>query len=242
MTDQHKEKQEPDWSTFLPGIAIDCAIFGYHQRELKILLLQYKNTDFFALPGGFVRKDEDLDQAAKRVLLERTSLDDIYLSQFHTFGDSDRNDDRYMRQVLEANGVKPAEDHWLLQRFVSVAYYALVDFSEVKPTPDSLSDRCQWYDLEELPELIQDHRTIVRTALETMKENIDHKSISYNLLSDTFTMGDLRKLHETILDKKINRTSFHRKMVNSGDLKRIGKKKTGEAHRAPYLYRFVKDE
>lgn len=231
-----------DWNQFLPGISIDCVIFGYHQQELKILILEYKNTGYFALPGGFIKKDEDLDEAAERTLRERTSLENIYLNQFHTFGNLRRHDTKYMKKVLDANGIEYTENHWLLQRFISVGYYALVDFSKVTPTADNLSDSCKWYDLDNLPELMQDHRYIVETALETMRDNIQNKAVSYNLLSDTFTMADLRYLHETILDEKVNRSSFHRKMVNSGNLKRIGKKKTGGAHRAPYLYEFVKEE
>lgn len=238
------ELKQIDWDQFQPGISIDCVIFGYHKRELKILILEYKNTGYFALPGGFLGKEEDLDEAAERVLTERTTLENIYLSQFHTFGNLRRHDKKYMRSVLQANGIEneEAEDHWLLQRFVSVGYYALVDFSRVHPTPDKLSDSCTWYDLEDLPELIQDHRFIVQKALETLRNNIHRIAISHNLISETFTMGDLRALHETILDEQINRSSFHRKMVNSGNLKRIGKKKTGGAHRAPYLYRFKQQE
>lgn len=239
---QQNVMKEVDWSRFLPGISVDCVIFGYRARELKILILEFKNTGYFALPGGFVRKDEDLDEAAAHVLRERTSLEDIYLHQFHTFGSRSRHDRAYMRSVLEANDIEPADDHWLMQRFISVGYFALVDFSKVHPTPDRLSDSCKWYDLDNLPELIQDHRYMVQKALETLRDNIDQKAVSSNLLSDTFTMADLRYLHEIILDEKLNRSSFHRKMLNSGDLKRLGKKKTGGAHRAPYLYEFVKEE
>lgn len=240
MTQTEINKSENiSWERFLPGICVDCVIFGYHNKELKILILQYKNTDYYALPGGFIGKEEGLDEAAERILTERTSLLNIYLTQFHTFGNLKRHNTKYMEGVLQANGIADTKGHWLLQRFISVGYYALVDFSKVDPTPDNLSDSCEWYDLEDLPELIQDHRFVVRKALETIRENIQHKPVSYNLLSEPFTMGDLRTLHETILGEKINRTSFHRKMVNSGNLKRIGKKKTGGAHRAPYLYRFV---
>jgi len=182
-----------------------------------------------------------LDQAAERILSERTTLDNIYLKQFHAFGNLKRYDKKYMRSVLQANDIDAIEDHWLMQRFVTVAYYALVDFSEVTPTPGRFSDSCKWYDLDDLPELIQDHELIIQEALETIRDNIQNTSISYNLISETFTMGDLRALHETILNRKINRSSFHRKMVNSGDLKRIGKKKTGKAHKSPYLYKFDKD-
>jgi len=230
-----------NFEQFLPAVSIDCVIIGYHERELKILILEFKNTGYFALPGGFVGKEEGLDKAAERILSERTTLDNIYLKQFQTFGNLRRYDKEYMRSVLYANNVDAVENHWLMQRFVTVAYYALVDFSEVQPTPDGFSDSCEWYDLDALPELIQDHELIIQKALETIRDNIQNTSVSYNLISDTFTMGDLRALHETILDKKINRSSFHRKMVNSGDLKRIGKKKTGKAHKSPYLYKFARE-
>lgn len=236
------ESEKISWDKFLPGICVDCVIFGYNNKELKILILQYKNTDHYALPGGFIGKEEGLNEAAERILTERTSLQNIYLTQFHTFGNLRRHETNYMESVLRANGMKKTKGHWLLQRFISVGYYALVDFSKVSPTPDNLSESCEWYDLEDLPELIQDHHLIVQKALETIRANIQHKPVSYNLLSETFTMGDLRTLHETILDEEINRTSFHRKMVNSGNLERIGKKKTGGAHRAPYLYKFVTEK
>ena len=90
-----KETKQYDknyWNKFLPGLAVDCVIVGYHQRELKILVVEYENTNLYALPGGFIEKHEDLNSAASRVLYERTGLEDIYLSQFHTFGKQGRND------------------------------------------------------------------------------------------------------------------------------------------------------
>lgn len=239
MSDPEKRQSiEPVWDRYMPGIAVDCVIFGYHQHELKILILEYKNSGLFALPGGFIYRDEDLDQAAQRVLQERTSLSDIFLSQFYTFGAYNRHQPEYMRRILKANGSTPDDNHWLLQRFISVGYYAVVNFGEVQPTADELSDSCRWYDLDALPELIQDHKQIVHKALSTMRDNIHQRAVSINLLSETFTMAELRRLHETILDEKLNRSSFHRKMINSGSLERVGKKKTGGAHRAPYLYQF----
>lgn len=231
--------KKTDWNDYLPGISVDCVIFGYHNRELKILILEYKNSGVFALPGGFIKKDEELKSAANRVLTERTGLTDIYLNQFHTFGSLSRDSSDPMRKVLKENVRDFDEDHFLLQRFISVSYYALVDFRKAEPVADFLSDSCRWYDINDLPELMLDHQHIYETALQHLRINIDNTQVGLNLLDDTFTMAELQNLYETILGEKLNRTGFHRKMMLSGRLKRLGKKKTGKAHRAPYLYKFV---
>lgn len=232
----------PDWEGYLPGLAIDCVIVGFHESQLRILLLEYKNTGLFALPGGFVRTDEDVNDAARRVLAERTGLTDIYLEQFYTFGDRSRHDPMPMQAIMLENGMTPAPDHWLLRRFVSVGYYALVDFTKAVPTPDALSSSCTWYEPDHLPPLIQDHQQIVQRALETLQTNLDRKLIGFNLLPDTFTMADLQQLYETILGQPLHRSAFQRKMLSLGILERIEKKYSGGAHKAPYLYRFGPDK
>lgn len=223
---------------FLPGLAIDAVIFGFHDAQLKVLLLAYKNTGFFALPGGFIYNNEDVNEAARRVLFSRTGLTDIFLEQFYVFGDKSRHDVAPLKTIMKARGYEPGDNHWLLGRFVSVGYYALVDFTKAIPTPDSISDSCDWYGLDELPVLMQDHRQIVDKALQTLQANLDHKLIGFNLLSESFTMGDLQCMYETILNKKLIRAAFQRKMLSLGILERIAKKWTGGAHKAPYLYRF----
>ena len=222
----------------MAGISIDCVIFGYHVGELKILVLEYKKTGLFALPGGFIKKNQSLHGAAEHVLFKRTGLSNIYLNQFHTFGSLERSDPAPMKKLMENNDLQLPENHWLYQRFISVGYYALVDYKKAEPVPDLFSDSCKWYDVNELPELILDHKNIFEKAFEQLRDNIDHKAVGLNLLDKTFTMAELKKLYETILDKKLHRTGFHRKMMNSGRLKRLGKKKTGKAHRSPFLYKF----
>lgn len=238
---QKEDRLEDSWDKYLPGLAIDCVIAGYHERELRILIMEYENTDLYALPGGFIEKDEDLDIAASKVLFERTGLNDIYLSQFHTFGKHARNDTEAMKIVMKNNGIEFDEDHWLLTRFVSVGYVALVDYKAVNPTPGIMSSKCTWFDLDSIPPLIQDHQQIIEQAILYLRNHVDDKLLGANLLVDTFTMKDLQKLHETILGEKLHRTGFHRKMMDSGHLVRLGKKKTGRAHRSPYLYRFSRE-
>lgn len=238
------EQQESNISGegFLPGLAIDTVIFGFHNNQLKVLLLSYKNSLLYALPGGFIHDNEDVNQAARRVLESRTALTDIYLEQFYVFGNYSRYDPTPLKAIMKARGYEPPHDHWLLKRFVSIGYYALVDFTKAVPTPDEISDSCDWYSLDDLPVLMQDHRQIIDRALETLQSNLDQKLIGFNLMTDEFTMGDLQSLYETILNKKLIRAAFQRKMLGLGILERIAKKWTGGAHKAPYLYRFISNK
>ncbi|GAB3497159.1 NUDIX domain-containing protein [Spirosoma knui] len=235
-----REEIDPNGDGFLPGLAIDLVMFGFHEDQLKILLLAYKNTDLFALPGGFIKETENVNDAARRVLSERTGLHDIYLDQFYVFGDTSRHNAAPLRAIMQAKGISPVETHWLLRRFVTVGFYALIDFTKAVPIPDLLSDRCEWYDLGALPPLMLDHEQIVQRALETLQANLDRKLIGFNLLGDTFTMGDLQSLYETILGQKLHRSGFQRKMLSLGILERVEKKFSGGAHKAPYLYRFAR--
>ncbi|QEM09933.1 NUDIX hydrolase [Mucilaginibacter rubeus] len=238
------EQQESNISGegFLPGLAIDTVIFGFHDNQLKVLLLSYKNSSLYALPGGFIHDNEDVNQAARRVLESRTALTNIYLEQFYVFGDYSRYDPTPLKAIMHARGYIAPDNHWLLKRFVSIGYYALVDFTKAVPSPDDISDSCDWYSLDDLPVLMQDHRQIIEKALQTLQNNLDQKLIGFNLLTDEFTMGDLQSLYETILNKKLLRAAFQRKMLGLGILERIAKKWTGGAHKAPYLYRFISNK
>ena len=237
---QVKNESGASGEGYMHGLAIDAVIFGFHDKQLKVLLMQYKKTGVFALPGGFIHEKENLNDAAQRVVSERTGLKNIYLEQFYTFGDYSRHDPSPMKTILTAMGKPLQDDHWLLQRFISVGYYALVDFTKAKPTPAIIFDSCEWYDLSNIPPLVQDHTQIVKKALETLRVHLDDKLIGFNLLPDEFTMGDLQQLYETVLDKKLLRPAFQRKMLSLGILERLSKKFGGGAHKAPYLYRFIK--
>lgn len=223
----------------LPSVSIDCVILGFHNSQLKILLLKYKNTDFYALPGGFINLEEDLEDAAQRVLEERTGLKDIYLEQFHVFGSKNRRNDATHQQIMKGCGIEIKPNNFLMNRFVSIGYYALIDFSKAIPSPDELSDTCDWYDLDKIPSLMFDHNQIFQKALETLRLMLDDKLIGFNLLPETFTINELQNLYETILGEKLVRSNFQRKILSLGILERIEKKMTGAANKAPYLYRFA---
>jgi 8-oxo-dGTP diphosphatase len=224
---------------YMHGLAVDAVIFGFNERQLKVLLLEYSRTGLFALPGGFIHDKENLNDAALRVVRERTGLSDIFLDQFYVFGDYSRFDNTPMKAIMRAGGVTFTEDHWLLQRFITVGYFALVDFTRVVPVPDSISDSCRWYDVDAIPPLIQDHALIIAKALAALRQSLDTRLTGFNLLPENFTMADLQAVYETILGKKMLRTAFQRKMLAMGILQRVAKKHTGRAHKAPYLYRFA---
>jgi 8-oxo-dGTP diphosphatase len=225
-------------SEYIPHVAFDSVVFGFSKGKLKILLMEYHATGWFALPGGFVARNENLEDAVKRGLLERTGLQDVYLEQFHTFGSVDRFKPEVMKRIFEANNHPIDWDHWLLDRFLSIGYYALIDHEKVTLQPDAISDSIAWYDIEALPELILDHGKIVEKALQTLRENLDRKLIGGNLLSDRFTMNELQAVYEAILGEKLRRTSFQRKLLSMDILERHEKLFTGKSHKAPYLYSF----
>ncbi|MEO7989901.1 MAG: NUDIX domain-containing protein [Chryseolinea sp.] len=218
--------------TYLRHLSVDCVIFGFHENELKVLLIRWKDGPW-CLPGGFVKKEESLDKSASRILHERTGLDDIFLQQFHVFGDANREKDKE-----EFNS--KLKDSWIMDRFVTVGYYALVEYSKVKPKPDWLSDECSWWDIHSIPSLVYDHNEILEKALDVLRQSLNDHPIGYNLLPEKFTMPELQRLYETILDKEIDRRNFQKKLLSLDILVRLEERKTGGAHKAPYLYRFDK--
>lgn len=233
-----KKKKLPDSKDYIPHLAYDSVIFGFNGDQLKILVLEYHNTKFFALPGGFVKRTENLDDAVKRGLRERTGLDNIYLEQFHTFGSLSRSDPKTMRKILQENNYDLKDNYWLFDRFISVAYYALINYDEVNPKPDKLSDSINWYAINELPPLMMDHQEIVDKALQVLRDNLERKLVGMNLLPPKFTMKQLQQVYEAILGEKLRRTSFQRKILAMDILQRHEKLFQGKAHKAPYLYSF----
>jgi 8-oxo-dGTP diphosphatase len=227
-----------DASAFVPHLAVDCVVFGFHEGELKILLAHWARRGRWSLPGGFVRRDESVDDAATRVLQLRTQLDHVYLEQFYTFGSLDRRDET-IQQMLGDEREERSAASWVRERFISVGYFALVDFSEVTPTADGvLTDECRWWDLRSRPPLLFDHDLIVDRALEALRTQLRHRPIGLNLFPDSFTLPELQRLYETVLGRTLDRRNFQKKMLDLGILDRIGERRGEGVRRAPYLYRF----
>ena len=221
----------------VPHVSVDCTIFGFHAGELKILLLKWKGVDAWSLPGGYVRWDESVDEAAHRVLEVRTGLKQIYLRQFRTFGGTGRGEEA-LHAVLSGLGVELSAELWIFKRIVSIGYLALVDFLEATPRADHLSEEARWWDVRNRPSLLFDHDDIVASALATLRTQLDHRPIGEKLLPERFTMPELRQLHETVLGTTLDPRNFQRKILERGVVERLAERKRGVPHRAPYLYRF----
>lgn len=229
-----------DTKNFVSQLSVDCVIFGFHDSTLKILLLKYHELDLWAIPGGFVFEDENLDDAASRILYERTHLEEVYLEQFYAFGDKKRTEKNPHRQLLENKGIKVNKNHWIYKRFVTVGYYALIDYTLSHTFPDSFNEVCEWFDVKDLPDMAFDHKEIIERGLDHLRKNLDYKIVGNNLLPEKFTMKDLQNLYETILDEKFRRNNFQRKMLSLDILERHEKLFDGSANKAPFLYSFIK--
>ena len=217
-------------------LSIDGVIFGFHQNQLTVLLLRWKGTDEWSLPGGFIYKQESVDTAAGRIVRERTGLEKLYLQQFHVFGDAVRydQDDTWRRTTLPLQGINWSE------RTISIGYYALVDYSKVIPTPDVLTEECRWWGIDGLPRLLFDHNRIIDVALQTLRKQLNDQPISH-LLPQAFTIPELQRLHETILGGLVDARNFYKKVMASKQLERLDERRSGTPHKAPYLYRFKPD-
>lgn len=222
---------------YLPGISLDVVIIGYAENTIKVLLLKLKELDYWALPGGFIYKDEDVDNATHRIVKARTGLNQLYFNQFHLFGKTGRNTSFLLNSDHASKLSEEAVD-WLSQRFVTVGYFALVRIDKVVPQPDVLSESCDWFPVDGLPKTILDHGEIVNTAIEHVRRQLNYFPVGLNLLPEKFTMSELQKLYECILNEKMDRANFQRKILKLDILERHEKLKTGGAHKAPYLYRF----
>jgi 8-oxo-dGTP diphosphatase len=227
---------------YQPGLSIDCVIFGFHDNQLKVLLIKTKYTDKWALPGGFVPIEEDIDQAAVSVLQRRTGLEGIFLRQFATFGNVNRNDKQFSDHILNFYNIPLEEGKWYTSRFITVGYYALVDFFKTIPQILDNNEIVEWIDHNEVGELIFDHSEILEKALQTLRMELNLMPIGYNLLSEKFTIPELQKLYETILGRKLDRRNFLRKISSIGILTKLDEKKPNGAHKPANFYSFDKEK
>lgn len=204
-----------------PAVTVDIVVFGYAGRgRLSILLIQRGGEPFkgsWALPGGFVEIDEDLEASALRELEEETGVRDIYLEQLYTFGTPGR----------DPRG-----------RVISVAYYALVNLQDHPASPASDADRAEWFSLDDIPELAFDHADILSVARQRLSTKVRYQPIGFELLPEAFTLAELQTLYETILEvDELNKRNFRTRIKDLDILEEAGKQ-SGVAHRPAVLYRF----
>jgi 8-oxo-dGTP diphosphatase len=206
------------------ALTVDCVVFGYDGGELKVLLIERGLEPFkgrWALPGGFVRVDETVDQAARRELEEEAGLKRVFLEQLYTFGALDRD---------------PRE------RVVSVAYYALVKLSEHAAKAATDAANAQWFTVSETPKLAFDHNEILARALARLKGKVGYEPIGFELLPPAFTLSQLQQLYEAVVGTKLDKRNFRKKVLGFGLLVPLKEKQLLGRHRPAQLYRFDKEK
>ncbi len=229
---------------YRPCLTIDCAIFGYHDGGLQVLLIKNKIITKWCLPGGFVRKDESLAQAATRITAERTGIANLFLKQFKVFGDPGRNDPRgafVPEKLFELTQVRLGEDSWLTEETVSVGFYAITDIVNAEPKADFLSSECAWFPVDKLPSLGFDHDEMLRDALFAMRMHLYHFPIGKNFLQQKFTLKEIKRFYEVMSGKELNASNFPNKLISLGLIVKLDEKRNIGAHRSPAYYKFDED-
>lgn len=219
------------------GISVDCVIFGFDLKKLQVLLIERESTESeedtqFALPGDLIYNDENLDQAAVRVLKELTGLEDIYLEQCGAFGDLNRLQKDSDRKWLESVRDQPDV------RVITIAYYSLVNISAFDPKPSNFAKSVVWKPINEVNDLAFDHHSILQQAREILITRLKVKPIGFNLLPEKFTLSQLHKLYEVILGRELDKRNFRRKMINLDIVERLDEKQKGVPHKPSNYYRF----
>ena len=204
-----------------PALTADCLIFGYNGASLNILLVKRANEpfkDYWALPGGFVHQTEETDACAKRILKEKTGLQKIFIEQLYTFSDPQR----------DPRG-------WT----ISVAYFALINPKQFEIETGRNTTEVQWWQWRELPTLAFDHKEIIKLGIERLKGKVTYQPIGFELVDSYFSFRSLQHLYELILEKKIDKRNFRKKILKTGLL--IPKKNQVKKHKnEPDLFRFDK--
>lgn len=232
----------PTQEEYLDSISVDCVILSFHEGEIKVLLNKLLKSNSWMLPGGFVRVDESVDDAAYRVLSIRTGLDDVFLKQFHLFGECNRIDFSDNKKFIEELNMDADVAKWYLRRFVTMGYYALVEYGKINLNIYKGVEELEWFSLNKLPNLYSDHQNIIESAVTSIRIQLGYVPVGYQLLPEKFTMPELRMVYESIMGKELDRRNFQRKMLSVGLIKKLEEKRRTGAHKAPYLYSFNKDK
>ena len=203
-------------------ITTDVVIFTIKGNKLQVLLVKRANEPFkgrWAIPGGFIRLSENLDDAALRILKEKTNVDNIYLEQLYTFGDPLR---------------------YPSSRVITCAYFALIRSDDIKLSFDNTQNitEVQWHEVYNLPTLAFDHKEIIEYSIKRMRERLEFCPIAFQLLPEKFTLTELQKSYELILDMKLDKRNFRKKVLTGSVLKELNEYTKSGSKRPARLYSF----
>ncbi len=202
-------------------IAADVAVFTVQNRQLQVLLIEMEKEPFagqWALPGGLIKSNESIDDAAARILQAKVNIKGVYLEQLSTFGRVNRDP---------------------FGRVVSVAYFSLIPSQKQKIKTTNEYNNVAWFALKDLPSLAYDHEEMLRAAHEQLKKRLEYSNIACHLLPREFTLTDLQCLYEMILSHKIDKRNFRKRLLQNHFLQTTGKKRHGAANRPAKLYQFA---
>lgn len=240
MEDYHLFAKEGH-KIYISNIALGCSLLGFHENKLQVLLLRWKGLDKWAMPGGFMKQNEDADGGAARILKERTGMD-VYLQQYHTYTSLNRFtiDEPSQKNFKETFGIEVLKGHWFDKRVISIGYYGLVEYAKVTDIKlDMITTESKWCPVDDIPEnMLFDHREMIGGALKALQRDIAHEPVCLKLLPSQFTMLDLQSLYEAILGYSLDRGNFRKKMLNTGILRDMGESTTRKAHKTPHMYSF----
>lgn len=203
-----------------PAVTTDVVVFTIREQRLHLLLIRRANPPYqgqWALPGGFLDIDEDLDTCAGRELAEETGLTELYLEQLYTFG-------------------APARDP--RERVISVAYYALVCNDRIpEPVASSDATAVAWLPFDEIPETAFDHDHIIAKAHERLVAKLDYSSIALQFMPELFTLSELQAVYETLLNDTLDKRNFRKRILSLDLIEDSGKQKRNGKHRPARAYR-----
>lgn len=202
-----------------PAVTADVVIFTVREKKLKLLLVERAGEPYrgrWALPGGFVRLDEDLEAAARRELEEETGVSGVYLEQLYTFGRVDRD---------------PRE------RVITVAYYALIPSDKVELKAATDAEAVGWFGLDELPPLAFDHDEIVTMAHQRLSAKLDYSTIAFQFMPEKFTLSELQEVYEIILRQEMDKRNFRKWILALERIEETDEERRGGIHRPAKLYR-----
>ncbi len=198
-------------------ITVDVVIFTIKDGKLQVLLIKREHEPFagkWAIPGGFISMKEDLDQAALRVLKEKTNVENIYLEQLYTFG---------------------APNRYPNARVITCAYFALIRYEDllIEETQD-----LRWHRVYELPALAFDHKEIIEYSLKRTRERLEMCPVAYQLLNEKFTLTEMQKAYELITNKELDKRNFRKKVLSTEGLIELDEFSKTSSKRPARLYMF----